>query len=75
MLAAMSPWSTGTTYLNFAGVEDTALDSVRRTNSAEDFARLQELKASYDPRNMFRINFNIPPTSRSVRVALTRKGL
>jgi FAD/FMN-containing dehydrogenase len=75
MLAAMHPWSTGRTYLNFAGVEDTALDSVRRAYSAQDFARLQELKASYDPRNMFRINFNIPPTSRSVRVALTRKGL
>jgi FAD/FMN-containing dehydrogenase len=57
----MSPWSSGRTYLNFAGVEDTALDSVRRAYGAEDFARLQVLKAIYDPDNVFRVNFNILP--------------
>jgi hypothetical protein len=62
LLDAMRSWGTGMTYLNFAGVEDTALHSVRRAYRAADFARLQHLKAMYDPHNVFRVNFNIPPT-------------
>ncbi len=61
LLEAMRPWATGMTYPNFAGVEDGSLDAVRRAYGPEDFARLQEIKAVYDPENRFRINFNIPP--------------
>lgn len=61
LLSAMSPWATGMTYTNFAGVEDGGLEAVRRTYLPEDFRRLQSLKAIHDPKNMFRINFNIPP--------------
>jgi FAD/FMN-containing dehydrogenase len=64
LLDAMQPWSTGTTYVNFNGVEDTSPDAVRRTYGPEAFARLQHLKAEYDPDNLFRINFNIPPKPR-----------
>jgi hypothetical protein len=53
------------TYLNFAGVEDTSLDAVRRTYPSADFVRLQDIKAVYDPQNMFRVNFNIPPQRSS----------
>lgn len=65
-LETMQPWATGMTYTNFAGVEDTSVDAVRRAFRPDDFARLQEIKAAYDPDNVFRVNFNIPPR-RSVR--------
>jgi len=62
LLTAMAPWGTGGTYPNFAGVEDTAFDAVRRGFRPDDLARLQALKARLDPDNVFRINHNIPPT-------------
>jgi hypothetical protein len=61
LLEAMRPWSTGMTYPNFNGVEDTSVDAVRRSYRPEDFTRLQRIKAMYDPRNLFRVNFNITP--------------
>ncbi len=61
LLEAMQPWASATTYLNFTGVEDGELDAVRRAYRPEDFSRLQHVKATYDPDNRFRINFNIPP--------------
>ncbi|WP_090932896.1 FAD-binding oxidoreductase [Nonomuraea jiangxiensis] len=61
MLADMRPWSTGGMNLNFAGVEDIAPAVVRTAYRPGDHTRLTELKAVYDPGNMFRINFNIPP--------------
>jgi FAD/FMN-containing dehydrogenase len=61
LLVAMQPWATGMTFPNFSGVEDSSVDAVRRSYRPDDFARLQHIKASYDPDNLFRINFNIPP--------------
>jgi len=66
LLTAMQPWASGSTYLNFNGVEDSSLDAVRSAYRPADFARLQALKALYDPHNLFRINFNIPPM-RTIR--------
>jgi FAD/FMN-containing dehydrogenase len=61
LFAAMSPWATGMTYLNFMGVEDAGTQVVRTAYRPQDLARLAELKARYDPANTFRVNFNIPP--------------
>jgi len=61
LLEAMHPWATGLTYPNFAGVEDSSVAAVRRAFRPDQFARLQALKAAYDPGNLFRVNFNIPP--------------
>jgi hypothetical protein len=61
----MRPWSTGMTYPNFNGVEDTSVDAVRRSFRPEDFTRLQRVKAMYDPRNVFRVNFKITPEGSS----------
>ncbi|HWM22469.1 MAG TPA: FAD-binding oxidoreductase [Ilumatobacteraceae bacterium] len=61
---SLRPWATGTTMLNFFGV-GTALASVRTAFTAETFQRLRDIKTEYDPRNMFRINHNIPPQTRS----------
>lgn len=61
LLDRLRPWSTGGTNLNFAGVEDISPASVEAAYTPADFARLRAVKAQYDPDNMFRVNFNIPP--------------
>ena len=66
-LDALGPWSTGGSYPNFSGVEDTSAEAVRRGHRPEDFARLRVIKARYDPDNRFRVNFNIPPEGRMLR--------
>ncbi|MEV8476393.1 FAD-binding oxidoreductase [Streptomyces sp. NPDC051173] len=60
-LDRMRPWSTGGVNLNFAGVEDTDPADVRAAYTPADFDRLRAVKAQYDPDNLFRVNFNIPP--------------
>ncbi|MGW0655552.1 FAD-binding oxidoreductase [Streptomyces umbrinus] len=58
MIERLSPWSTGLTYMNFAGRDDRAEDVF----TAADLERLEALKRQYDPRNLFRVNnHNIAP--------------
>jgi FAD/FMN-containing dehydrogenase len=57
----MEPWATGGTIYNFSGVSDADPERVRLAFSRADYGRLARAKALYDPENMFRINFNIPP--------------
>ena len=58
-LAAMKPWSTGGVYLNFIGDEGQA--RVRSAFTPEKWSRLQALKRTWDPDNVFHHNQNIPP--------------
>ncbi|SNR59786.1 FAD/FMN-containing dehydrogenase [Haloechinothrix alba] len=53
------PFSTGGNYVNFQMAEDdtTRTACAYRTT----FERLQQVKAHYDPDNVFRVNRNIPP--------------
>jgi FAD/FMN-containing dehydrogenase len=55
------PFSTGGNYVNFQVAEDDAA----RTAAAygQNYARLQRVKAAYDPDNLFRVNRNIPPAA------------
>jgi len=55
--------SAGGTYLNFSGDENESrvLDSLAAADRRKQ-RRLGELKARFDPRNVFRINHNIAPT-------------
>jgi len=53
------PFSTGGNYVNFQMAED----DMSRTEAAygKNFERLQQVKAVYDPDNVFRVNRNISP--------------
>jgi FAD/FMN-containing dehydrogenase len=57
--AAMRPWATGQVYLNFIG--DEGLHRVETSFGPERFQRLRAVKRVWDPDNVFRHNFNIPP--------------
>ncbi len=59
VVAAASDASTGRAYTNFLGDRDAA----RSSYGDETYARLAELKAEYDPTNVFRLNQNIEPAA------------
>lgn len=56
---ATHPYSAGGAYANFM-MDDEGQDRVRATYGA-NYGRLTEIKATYDPKNVFRINQNIRP--------------
>jgi FAD/FMN-containing dehydrogenase len=49
-------------YVNF--LSDEGADRVREAYGPDKYARLQHLKAAWDPDNLFRVNQNIPPLRR-----------
>jgi FAD/FMN-containing dehydrogenase len=63
---AIRPYRTGETFLNFVE-EDPTPDRVRAAYPPEDWTRLVALKDEYDPKNLFRFNRNIPPSSSARR--------
>ncbi|MFC5995189.1 FAD-binding oxidoreductase [Pseudonocardia hispaniensis] len=64
--AAMRPFSTGASYLNFT----PEAGRVRDAYGAEKYARLMALKDRYDPANLFRLNQNIRPSRPATEAAL-----
>ncbi|MBX0297854.1 BBE domain-containing protein [Haloarcula nitratireducens] len=55
----LRPYSTGGNYINFQTADE---DEERiRATYGDNFARLVEIKAQYDPENVFRVNRNIRP--------------
>ena len=59
LAAALKPWTTGAVYLNFIG--DEGQDRIESSFGETKLARLREIKATWDPDNVFRHNQNIPP--------------
>jgi hypothetical protein len=57
--ARFRPFSTGGNYINFQTADDAA-DRIRATYG-QNLDRLAEMKAKYDPDNLFRSNRNIAP--------------
>jgi FAD/FMN-containing dehydrogenase len=63
LVEGMRSWSTGGALLNFMVSSYTSAEQVRAAFDPGAYARLAELKARYDPHNLFRINHNIPPAT------------
>ncbi|HVQ87843.1 MAG TPA: FAD-binding oxidoreductase [Actinomycetes bacterium] len=61
LVASLKPWTTGRLYLNFIG--DEGPGRVAAAFGPEKFEKLQQLKAKWDPDNLFRNNQNIPPAT------------
>jgi FAD binding domain/Berberine and berberine like len=57
---AVQPFSPGSVYVNFLGVGDEGEDRVRAAYGP-NYNRLAQVKATYDPTNLFRLNHNIKP--------------
>ncbi|WP_131738110.1 FAD-binding oxidoreductase [Actinomadura roseirufa] len=60
--ALLDPRSSGG-ILNFLVGPDAGPEMVRASYDPATYRRLAELKAAYDPRNLFRLNHNIPPAA------------
>ncbi|HEY1572569.1 MAG TPA: FAD-binding oxidoreductase [Pseudonocardiaceae bacterium] len=61
LMTALRPWTAGLC-LNFTHGMCTA-DEISTAYDVAAYRRLTELKARYDPQNMFRLNYNIPPAT------------
>jgi FAD/FMN-containing dehydrogenase len=59
LAAAMKEWTTGGVYLNYIGDEGEA--RIETSFGPEKMARLRDLKARWDPDNVFHHNHNIRP--------------
>jgi FAD/FMN-containing dehydrogenase len=59
LAGALRPWSTGASYLNFLGDEGQA--RIEASFGAAKYARLRQIKGTWDPENVFHHNQNIPP--------------
>jgi hypothetical protein len=57
---ALAPWSTGRKQANFLTGYDTSVEQVALAYEPDIHHRLVEVKHAFEPRNMFRINHNIP---------------
>ncbi|MBW0105225.1 DUF742 domain-containing protein, partial [Pseudonocardia sp. KRD291] len=63
LLDALAPYSTGGAALNFLG-SVTDVDRVATAWDPDTYRRLVELKGRWDPENLFRFGYAIPPPDR-----------
>jgi FAD/FMN-containing dehydrogenase len=52
----LAPHTTGAVYLNYLGREEPGADSLARATFGANYDRLVQIKAKYDPTNLFRLN-------------------
>ena len=59
-MADLGPWLGQGVYFNMLNMDE--LDRVvEALGGPEKYAKLGRVKARYDPENLFRMNYNIPP--------------
>jgi len=58
---AIHPYSAGGAYINFM-MDDEGQERVKASYK-DNYDRLVKIKNKYDPKNLFRVNQNIKPTS------------
>ncbi|MBV9231865.1 MAG: FAD-binding oxidoreductase [Chloroflexi bacterium] len=63
MIQALQPSLTGEVLINALRTGNASLDLTRAAYSPANYRRLVALKDRYDPKNVFRFNHNIPPSS------------
>ncbi|GII52742.1 oxidoreductase [Planotetraspora thailandica] len=61
VVQALRPWATGGVQVNFLSAYDVAPERVSAAYEPAAYERLAMLKRRYDPKNLFRVNHNIPP--------------
>ena len=61
LFEAMTPFSTGKTNLNFPGLGDDP--TFVRAALGDNWDRLIDVKRTYDPTNLFRLNQNVEPST------------
>lgn len=66
MKRALQPHLTGGVYMNFLEGHEAHRETANAF-VAEKFRRLSELKAKYDPENLFRFGYNIQPAKETLR--------
>jgi len=59
---ALTPQGTGGVYVN--SLQDEPEARIRDAYSAAAWSRLVEVKDRWDPDNVFRLNYNVPPSAR-----------
>lgn len=62
LVTALAPYSDGSRYLNFAGFQEEG-DILMRASFGANYARLAQIKAQWDPANLFHLNQNVRPTA------------
>ncbi|MBV9582182.1 MAG: FAD-binding oxidoreductase [Chloroflexi bacterium] len=60
MWESVQAFSPGNVYVNFLGVGDQSDQRVKAAYGP-NYLRLSQIKATYDPTNLYRLNHNIPP--------------
>ncbi len=61
LLERLRPHATGGATLSFLPEGAEGVSQVPRAFTPEQYARLRAVKTKYDPSNIFRLNYNIPP--------------
>jgi FAD/FMN-containing dehydrogenase len=59
---ALTPHSTGGVYVN--SLQDEPEQRIRDAYNGSTWARLTDVKDCWDPDNVFRLNYNVPPSAR-----------
>ncbi len=62
IVAALAPWVGRGVYVNMLNFDEQDR-IVEALGGPEKHAELARLKAQYDPHNLFRMNYNIPPAT------------